>query len=635
MGKELGLVGRHVDVDRAFALAALAGEAEVERLLDGLIAPASLDRTAAHHLEQQVGPSPGRVLLLVQYHVAGAHGARIQLPALSDADTTHRGARETPFVIREGELRLRLPGFEVQSELEIGIQGQWIDDLPGVHLSVRIPDRLELAERLDQFRSVHPHEQLAAGLPVAMFAGVAPAEADDHVGCLLDEVAIVIEPMPGLYFEVDSRVNDTLAEMTVQGAIVPELIEECPEVAEVIADPVRRHGRVFPAGPGVGHPRHPGGRAETGFPCLPELSLRFLPLIDRDVPALRFAVEVPHESVRQFTRFVERLSAEFDHQVAMPLGQKVDLLTHDTPATEVFDEEVIEPFDRQRFVLAHERNMVARLGDVLEAEDDQHPFGRPVDQFQLGFEVGYARRFRPRERPRDVEPPFRQEVVQVVAGDAPRDLRIALADERFIPVTQVPQPAIDFRSRPISGDNRVQFVLTGRADPKALTAVGEHLERDQVIGGPRARAVELRVHGVNATRVVGDHPPEGVPRMGRGIGSEGQPVRSGGVAERIEDGAGQNTRSPTVRIDPDHRVQVLREIHDDGRVHRLPGERRASAPRGDRHPELAAGGDRLHDILDRPGDDHADRRKPVVGRVVGVEAAISVIETYLPLDAFP
>ena len=66
LAEELGLVGRHVDVHRAVALAALAGQAEVQRLLDVLVPPAALQRVALEHLEKEPRPPTGRVRLLAQ-----------------------------------------------------------------------------------------------------------------------------------------------------------------------------------------------------------------------------------------------------------------------------------------------------------------------------------------------------------------------------------------------------------------------------------------------------------------------------------------------------------------------------------------------------------------------------------------
>src|SRR5262249_61646415 len=86
MRAELGLVGRHVDVHRAVALAALAAEAEVERLLDRRALPAVGDRAAVQHLEQQPRAAARRIALLAARHVARAHHAVLAVAAAARAD---------------------------------------------------------------------------------------------------------------------------------------------------------------------------------------------------------------------------------------------------------------------------------------------------------------------------------------------------------------------------------------------------------------------------------------------------------------------------------------------------------------------------------------------------------------------
>ena len=56
MGKELGFVGRHVDVHRALLLAALAGETEIQRLFHVLVSPPTIDGVALQHLEERSRP---------------------------------------------------------------------------------------------------------------------------------------------------------------------------------------------------------------------------------------------------------------------------------------------------------------------------------------------------------------------------------------------------------------------------------------------------------------------------------------------------------------------------------------------------------------------------------------------------
>src|ERR671912_733212 len=62
--EELGLVRRHVDADWTFRFARLAGEAEIQRVLDLCAFPSGGDGLPAQHLEQEVGTTARRVALL-------------------------------------------------------------------------------------------------------------------------------------------------------------------------------------------------------------------------------------------------------------------------------------------------------------------------------------------------------------------------------------------------------------------------------------------------------------------------------------------------------------------------------------------------------------------------------------------
>ncbi len=83
VGQELGLHGGHVDLDRAVLLAALAGQAQVQRVADLGGPPARRDRGVGvplQHLEQQPAPAAGGVLLLAGDHVRRAHHPPAHLP---------------------------------------------------------------------------------------------------------------------------------------------------------------------------------------------------------------------------------------------------------------------------------------------------------------------------------------------------------------------------------------------------------------------------------------------------------------------------------------------------------------------------------------------------------------------------
>src|SRR5262249_36857989 len=123
VGEELRLVRRDVDVRGAVALAALAGEAQIERLLHRFVTPAAVDRAALEHLPEQVRAAAGRVLLLARHHEARAHrvvaGLAVEAPALADADAALRGVRELAVIVRVLEVRLGPPRRVARAEPEI------------------------------------------------------------------------------------------------------------------------------------------------------------------------------------------------------------------------------------------------------------------------------------------------------------------------------------------------------------------------------------------------------------------------------------------------------------------------------------------------------------------------------------
>jgi hypothetical protein len=62
--QELGLVGGHIDVDRAFAVADFAGQAEIKRFFNLIVFPAAFDDLALGHLPEQVDAGADGVLFL-------------------------------------------------------------------------------------------------------------------------------------------------------------------------------------------------------------------------------------------------------------------------------------------------------------------------------------------------------------------------------------------------------------------------------------------------------------------------------------------------------------------------------------------------------------------------------------------
>src|SRR6185437_5226082 len=97
-----GLVRGHIHIDRAVAFTAFAGEAEVQRLFDAVIAPAVLDNVTVKHFPEVVGAATGRVPFLARHHEAGAHGVVIRLAihtaALPNAHAAQHRVREAASI---------------------------------------------------------------------------------------------------------------------------------------------------------------------------------------------------------------------------------------------------------------------------------------------------------------------------------------------------------------------------------------------------------------------------------------------------------------------------------------------------------------------------------------------------------
>ena len=274
VGQELRLVGGHVHPHRALLTAALAGQAQVEGVADLGRVPAAGDHLAADHLHQQPSASPGGVLLLPGDPVARAHHPSLVAAALADADAAGGSAgAERAAVVRVVEERPRLAG-EPAAQGEVLVQPVRVDHLAGIHPVVRVEDVLQLTEGADEFGAEHLRQQLAPGLAVAVLAGQRSAVGDHEVRRMLGERPVVGDALVGTQLEGDAGVDAAVAEVAVQRrAVVFVAGQQRAEVAEVVAEPFRRHRGVLPAFVGLVLVWRVGGGAEAQFPDRPQVVL--------------------------------------------------------------------------------------------------------------------------------------------------------------------------------------------------------------------------------------------------------------------------------------------------------------------------------------------------------------------------
>ena len=146
------------------------------------------------------------------------------MPALADADAAKRRVLEAAVVLLVGEVRLQPRRCVVRPEPKVLGDRVRIDDLARVHLPVGIPDRLELAEGVDQFRPEHLREELRARLAVAVLARERATKLEHEIRCLVEEGAELADARDAREVEVPARVHAALAVVAVQGAVVLVLL---------------------------------------------------------------------------------------------------------------------------------------------------------------------------------------------------------------------------------------------------------------------------------------------------------------------------------------------------------------------------------------------------------------------------
>jgi hypothetical protein len=552
----------------------------------------------------------------------------VVLAAFADPHAAQGGAGEAAVVvppkIAETGLHPRRVVGDPQPEVLVGAVG--VDHLAGVHLAVRVPDRLEFPERLHQLLAVHLGQQLGARLAVAVLAGERAAHREHQVRGLVDEAAVLLDAGGGDEVEVDPGVDAALAEMAVEGALVAILVEQLAQGAQVIPDPLRRDRGVLPARPGVRLAGHPGGGAQAGLADGPDRLLLLGVVEDLARRRARLALECLDQRAGLPLGFLPRLAAEFDQQPAAPLGQQVDVLRVELLPLHVGDQHVVQPLEADRPVRHDLGHVVAGRVNVRITEHDQTAGRRAGDEAQGGLQDGDAGPLGAHQRAGHVETVLGQELRQVVAGDPARDVRKALADLVRVAVAQIAQPAVDLPPAPAGADDPLQLLLAGGPHPQAQAVVGEHLQLLDVLLGLAGH------HRVDAAGVVPHHAAEGAVVVGGGVGAEGEVVALGRVAQLVQHQARLDTRPAAVRINMEDAVQIFREVEHHRHVAALAGEAGAAAAGQHGRAVLAAGGEGLDHVLLRAGDHHADRHLAVVRGIGGIEGAAAGVEAHLPLD---
>ncbi len=171
------------------------------------------------------------------------------------------------------------------------------------------------------------------------------------------------------------------------------------------------------------------GCAQSGLARLPNHE-RFL-LVDEKLHVgwVRLAAQSFHQSTRFGVGFFFGIATEFAQQPALAFRQHGNALGMKVLLLHVLNENVIHAFQSDRLRLAYLRDVIRRRVNVLVAKHQSRAFFRPVNQADFGGEGDHACAFRADESFGDVEAALRKQLIEAIAGDAPRDVGIAAAYE--------------------------------------------------------------------------------------------------------------------------------------------------------------------------------------------------------------
>ena len=428
VGEELGFVGGHVDGDGTLGLTGFAGEAEVERLFDLLVLPLVGEDFALHELPKEVSAAAGGVEFFAGGHEAGAHGAGIGFAAGADAYAAEIGCGEGAVVFGEGEVGFGLPGFVVGAEAKVFVRLVGVDEFAGVHAVGRVEDVLEGAEGHHELFAEHLGEESATGLAIAMFAGERATVGESDVGGAVDELAEVEDAGFGFEIEVEAHVHAALAEVAVHCAGVVELLHQRVDGAEIAAELRGIDGGILPSLPPGTDAGDECGGAKAGLADVPD-AFGFVRGVEASGGLGGQGFEVGGEGARFGVGFGLGRGAELNDEESVAGWEQGEIVEGFLFAAEGVEKIAVHAFEADGFELEDLRHVVGGEEDVREADAEEGAAGWGFDELKSCAEDDGAGAFAADEGAGEVEGVFREQFVEVEAGDAAGDVGKLLADE--------------------------------------------------------------------------------------------------------------------------------------------------------------------------------------------------------------
>ena len=278
--------------------------------------------------------------------------------------------------------------------------------------------------------------------------------------------------------------------------------------------------------------------------------------------------------------------------------------------------------------MAHDgRRRGERVEQLVELDREHRLGARQRHQIQLRGDDQAERPLRADNQLGEVEGLRAvDELVEVVAADAPQHFREAAVDFAGAVLGDLPHRAVGARLERIARDGGVERRAIERTETRHRAVRQHDVELEDVID---RLAVQDRA---GAARVVRDHAADGGAAGRRDVGREPQPVRPQLRVQVVEDDARLDPRRAIGQADVDDLVEVLRGVELQSRADRLARLRRAAPARGDRAGVTRRDLDGTDDVFAGARHHDAERFDLVDAGVGGIERPRHAIESNLALD---
>ena len=448
----LDLHPRHVDADRAFPLAGLAGDTQLHGLGHRIACHGVGAKLARHRKAQRIRPSAHRVALVAGGPVGRAHHPAGQLAAgavvvahLDSALEPASGAGPCRPVENAVEiLRLITRGEAEQLTL---IHLRRISDLAGVKHTLRVEHRLHLAEQVRQHRPEHPVVEFRADDAVAMLARMRSAKGPHQLERLFGDGAHGLGPACLLHVQNRTDMKAADRGMGVPGALHPVAIEDGGQLVGIFGEVLQLDRAILEEGDGLCLALLAHHDVEAGLAPLGDAALHAgVDGID-DTAAPRRALvpaeaEVPHHLVKLAQpALVLRhiLFGELDEKKRRRIAahRLFDRRLEDRDGAGELDHRVIDQFHRHRIERDEMLRRVHRLVESREMADSHDLLRRQRPKLELNRGAVGERSLGPDKKMRQVDAVasrpagahrhgIRNQRIHIVAANAAKHFRKAV-----------------------------------------------------------------------------------------------------------------------------------------------------------------------------------------------------------------